>query len=281
MNEPALLPGVLSQIAALTGAAMVQLLLTREETGETLIRSCSGEAVDAAVGDRLEHAARRGGLTMTLAAVRTANDTPFSSDAVGDFDRLAPFLERALMLAARLHLGPAPAPSAMSVIMASARPLALLRADSGELLVNSAAAACGLTAEKVVQAAGGSNEFKGLCRAALRAGSWTIRVDQGGSAIYWRLRWQAGQEGGMIIDLDAPRTDEGVRFDLFSQTHGLTRAERDVLERVAAGLSADEIASDRQSSRETVRVQLRSIREKTNCVSRLAMTAAVTAFHVE
>lgn len=281
MNDPALLPDVLSQIAAETGAAAVRLQLARRPTGEVLLGSTHGDVSATAAGDTLAHVEARSGLALSIEAARTATDTPFSAAAINVFGQLRPYMKRALVLAARLRLGARPTAHAASVIMASGRPLATLDPDGAVVIVNPAALRHGLSAEAIVEAIGGSKALGSMCRAAVRNGAWTIRVDHGGARLFWRLQAHPPPVNALILDLDVPHDDKGVRLDLFSQTHALTKAERAVLELAVSGYSAEDIATDRQSSRETVRVQLRSIREKTGCTSLLAMTAAVTGFHVD
>ena len=80
----------------------------------------------------------------------------------------------------------------------------------------------------------------------------------------------------VLADLSDIRKSIEKSLDRIASTYGLTAAETDILRLIGEGNSAGNIASLRQSSKETVRAQLRAIRTKTGKSRQVELAALLT-----
>ncbi len=88
-----------------------------------------------------------------------------------------------------------------------------------------------------------------------------------GRTVTVRLVRLTGRSDSILLELDVDVNGITMRTDRFCSHYGLSTAERAVIEQLAMGQSVEEIAVGRHTTYETVRAQLRSVREKTGLAS--------------
>jgi DNA-binding CsgD family transcriptional regulator len=99
-----------------------------------------------------------------------------------------------------------------------------------------------------------------------------------GRATTARLTLMPAPRELVLVEFDTDPESSVIRLDLFCAHYGLTQAERRVLEMLLEGETGASAARRLSRSHETVRTQLRSIREKTGLPTQQAVVVAVRNF---
>lgn len=231
------------------------------------------------------------GTTTVIAAARSPDQRCFSAEDAGFLKRLLPHFQRAELLAAAIRAGGTDAAGPFGVEHLLARsslpcwlldPVGRLKAaqSEGMLLFNRIAK---LRPDGGIRFSDSASQqaWERCLREVLQArlaSDVPIRGDDGS-------RWCAHVvpcghlqppsdtrvAQWVLVTLEQQASDRPATASpnvmRFAAAHGLTRAERDVLELLGQGLGPKQIAERRRASLNTVRSQLASLREKSGCRS--------------
>jgi DNA-binding CsgD family transcriptional regulator len=118
--------------------------------------------------------------------------------------------------------------------------------------------------------------WSAACREAAQTGMKEVTLATPDGPAPGRLARLHGVHPLLMLEVDFDAASATVRADRFCVSHGLTQAERAILQLLSLGKSLSEVADLRSTSTETVRAQMRSIREKTGLHTQRELIAAIT-----
>jgi DNA-binding CsgD family transcriptional regulator len=117
-----------------------------------------------------------------------------------------------------------------------------------------------------------------LCREAAQTGLMEVEVATPTGQAPARLTRLSGVHPLLLLEMDIDPHNTIVRVDRFCSLHGLTNAERAVVQLLSLGNGLNRIAEIRKTSLETVRTQIRIVREKTGLRTQSELMAAISGF---
>lgn len=207
----------------------------------------------------------------------------FSDIAQQEFELLQPHFARSLDISAYLNFAHKPADKLMELIEAIDVPLGIANKDGQILAINVAGLSLmNLESHLDFQA---DNFWVAACAQAAAQGKIEYELRSNDRKFAVQLICLSAS----AIDADDSKiminflTDNEAETSVLPRLklgYGLTAAELEVLELLFQGHSAGQIARIRNSSRDTVRVQLRTLKEKTEAKSQIDLIALVRTFMV-
>jgi DNA-binding CsgD family transcriptional regulator len=217
--------------------------------------------------------------THLLCLLRAEDGPKFTLEDCARFQTLMPDFERICdILHARIALQDKPK-DIIQALDAVSGPYALANGAGDILHVNARAQALlGADPEPWSQ----NNLWVAACQAATRDGRAHHQL-QGATLELTRISNPNDEDVGvfrsyfsdyLLVDFTMLRSDASRHLDQISATYGLTPSETEVLSLLGQGVSTRDIARQRETTIETVRVQMRALREKTG-LTRKAQLAAL------
>lgn len=193
---------------------------------------------------------------------------------------LGPAFQRAMVILRASHGSHDGLGATLDLIRAMHAPIGLFDVDGSLIAFNE-------RAQTLLQSAPGNDlstfaaKQSGWQRAFERAradGASSLTIIAQGRALAARLVKLPSNPCHYMMELDIDQHGLTARTDRFCAHYGLSAAERAIVELLAAGMALDKIAARRQTSYETVRAQLRSVREKTGFASQEDIVRALRKF---
>ncbi len=193
---------------------------------------------------------------------------------------LGPAFQRAMVILRASQGSHAGLEATRDLIRAMHAPIGLFDAEGSLIAFNDRASAL-LQSEPGLDLASFAARQSAWPRAFERAkadGASGLTVISQGQALAARLVKLPGNPCHYMLELDVDLDGLTARTDRFCAHYGLSVAERAVVELLAAGMPVDMIADRRNTSYETVRSQLRSVREKSGHASQEDIVRALLHF---
>lgn len=239
------------------------------------------------------------GLFGQLSAIRDHNGTEFSDNMLASLNLLAPHFQQALLLGQKIQSLETGLVSLERIVDRMPECVFVLSADR-KVLYRNAAAETLLSLSDLIQAPNGHLSLAGsdsmnrlpmlvksACGAAAgeaRAGGDAFRVENDTHALDIMVLPFRFRRDGEVGHMDRPcalaivnDTAKGVALNERSlkALYNMTRTEAAVTNLLARGLSPLEIADERAVSLDTVRAQIRSIHQKTDCSNQTQLLSKI------
>lgn len=204
----------------------------------------------------------------------------FTDDERARMSALAPAFRRAMAILRVTQTGHKELGATLDLIAAVHAPLGLFSAGGDLIAYNE-------RAEAMLRTEAGDPDADAIQHQAGWAKAWN-QVQTDGSVgfvvflkkrrVTARLVRLPGSQGHILLELDVDANGLTACTDRFCSHYGLSAAERAVVELLATGQTINEIAARRTTTYETVRAQLRSVREKTGFASQEDIVRALLEF---
>jgi DNA-binding CsgD family transcriptional regulator len=212
-----------------------------------------------------------------LSVLRHKDAPPYSQHEKARLAALSVWFGRAVHIFRAAEAARSASAEVSGVIMALDSPMALVNRDGKLVQINEAA-------QKVVSLQDGAmwDEPAGWLKAldlARKSGhAINCEFDIGGHQQSLRLSRLPGTDELILAEFAIEARHPIVAMDRFCGHYGLTRAERQVLAGMIEGAPVKALPDMLERGRETVKSQLRSIREKTGLKSQVAIVSSFQRF---
>lgn len=208
-----------------------------------------------------------------VSVLKHRDDPPFTPDQRARLAALGTYFSRAMCVFRAWQASEATTGPVIGIIEAATCPLALLRDDGTPLIFNQVALDClGLRSKEHWQPPAGLKRILSGLGGQLHDSIDLVTPHGSGKA---RLSKLPGPHGYILMELHLDADSPTFKLDIFCAHYGLTRSERTIVEGLSDGLALHEVSELLGRSHETVRAQIRSIREKTGLGSQRAILAAL------
>ena len=212
-----------------------------------------------------------------ISVLKHKDATPYSQHEKARLAALSVWFGRAMHIFRATEAARGASSDVSNVVELMSSPMALADRDGRLLKINSAARdILGLSQSDMW--VGPASWHIALADVRKIGHSETTMLDTSGTSQSARLSRLPGSDELILVELAIDSSHPTIALDRFCGHYGLTRAERQVLGGLVEGASAGKLPQILDRGGETVKSQLRSIREKTGMKSQVAIVSSFQRF---